>query len=56
MRVYMPRINLTISDDNYRFLKEMKDSGKAASLSHAVRITILEYRQKYKGRGRKGNQ
>jgi len=52
----MPRVNLTISDDNYRFLKEMKDSGKAASLSHAVRITILEYRQKHEGRGRKGNQ
>lgn len=41
----MPRINLTISEDNYRFLKQMKDSGKAASLSHGVRLAIQEYRK-----------
>lgn len=41
----MPRINLTINDDNYQFLKQMKDSGKAASLSHAVRMAIKEYRK-----------
>lgn len=40
----MPRINLTVDDDNYQFLKQMKDSGKAASLSHAVRLAIQEYR------------
>jgi predicted CopG family antitoxin len=42
---HMPRINLTINDDNYQFLKLMKDSGKAASLSHAVRLAIQEYRR-----------
>ncbi|MGI0012624.1 MAG: hypothetical protein ACREBU_04160 [Nitrososphaera sp.] len=52
----MPRVNLTISDDNYQYLKRMKDSGRAASLSHAVRITILEYRQRHEGRGRKRNE
>jgi predicted CopG family antitoxin len=41
----MPRINLTVNDDNYQFLKHMKDSGKAASLSHAVRLAIKEYRR-----------
>ncbi|AFU57624.1 hypothetical protein Ngar_c06810 [Candidatus Nitrososphaera gargensis Ga9.2] len=41
----MPRINLTVNDDNYQFLKDMKDSGKAASLSHAVRLVIQEYRR-----------
>lgn len=41
----MPRINLTVDDDNYQFLKQMRDSGKAASLSHAVRLTIQEYRK-----------
>ncbi|AIC14288.1 hypothetical protein NVIE_0108 [Nitrososphaera viennensis EN76] len=41
----MPRINLTVDDDNYQFLKQMKESGKAASLSHAVRLAIQEYRR-----------
>lgn len=41
----MHRINLTVNDENFKFLKQMKDSGKAASISHAVRITIQEYRK-----------
>lgn len=41
----MHRINLTVNDDNFKFLKQMKDSGKAASISHAVRIAIQEYRK-----------
>lgn len=41
----MPRINLTVSDDNYQFLRRMKDSGRAASLSHAARLAIQEYRR-----------
>lgn len=48
----MPRINLTINDDNYQFLKQLKDSGKAASLSHAVRLAIQEYRRLHEKRGR----
>lgn len=52
----MPRINLTVDNDNYQFLKQMKDSGKAASLSHAVRLAIQEYRRLHektgKGKGR----
>ncbi|HXG05751.1 MAG TPA: hypothetical protein VNI77_00305 [Nitrososphaera sp.] len=47
----MPRINLTINDDNYQFLKQMKDSGKAASLSHAVRLAIKEYRRLHEKAG-----
>jgi predicted CopG family antitoxin len=49
----MHRINLTINDDNYEFLKQMKDSGKAASLSHAVRLAIKEYRMLYEERAAK---
>jgi predicted CopG family antitoxin len=43
----MPRINLTINDDSYQFLKQMKDAGRVASLSHAVRLIIQEYRKQY---------
>jgi Arc/MetJ-type ribon-helix-helix transcriptional regulator len=39
----MHRINLTVNAENYKFLKQMKESGKAASISHAVRIAIQEY-------------
>jgi predicted CopG family antitoxin len=46
----MPRVNLTITDDNYQFLRQMKDSGTAASLSHAVRLAIQEYRKMYEKR------
>jgi predicted CopG family antitoxin len=45
----MPRINLTINNDSYKFLKQMKDSGRAASLSHAVRLAIQEYRRMFYG-------
>jgi hypothetical protein len=41
----MHRINLTVNDDNFKFLKQMKDSGMAASISHAARIAIQEYRK-----------
>lgn len=44
---YMPRINLTINDDSYQFLKQMKEAGRTASLSHAVRLIIQEYRSKF---------
>ena len=44
----MHRINLTVDDEHYKFLKQMKDSGKAASISHGVRIAIQEYRKSLK--------
>jgi len=47
----MPRINLTINDDNYQFLRKMTDSGKAASLSHAVRLVIQDYRKLHEKTG-----
>ncbi|AFU59756.1 hypothetical protein Ngar_c28360 [Candidatus Nitrososphaera gargensis Ga9.2] len=50
----MPRINLTVNDDNYQFLKQMKDSGRAASLSHAVRLAIQEYRKSVARKSRDG--
>ena len=41
----MARINLTISEKDLAYLRRLVESEEAASLSHAVRKIVKEYRR-----------
>jgi len=39
------RVQLTLDEETFRYLRSLVDSDEAASLSHAVRRIIKEYRR-----------
>ena len=39
------RVQLTLDEETYRYLRRLVDSEEAASLSHAVRRIVKEYRR-----------
>jgi len=46
----MPRVQLTLDEKDLAYLKRLVESGECASLSHAVRRIIREYRRLLKAR------
>jgi len=39
------RVQLTVDEETFRYLRRLVDSEEAASLSHAVRRIVKEYRK-----------
>jgi len=50
--INMVRVNVTLSEEDLEYLKEMKRSGEAASLSHAIRKIVREHRTRTSGKKR----
>jgi len=44
------RVQVTLDEATFRYLKRQVDSGEAASLSHAIRRIVKEYRRLLRAR------
>lgn len=52
----MPRVQLTLEERDLRYLRSLVKSSECASLSHAVRRIIKEYRQLRRDRRREESE